>query len=169
MGCAGSKPGVAPNMGVVPGSGSKKHIPEVMSLDGPVSAPPSAPYKQKPNSVPDTPISALPPYTKLDLEIQQRFLGLPQKGKVQAEYVWIGGNNELRCKTKTLSKAPSSPADLPVWNFDGSSTEQAPGSDSEVLLVPCAIYKDPFRTGGSSKNILVRGRRGFERRAAVMR
>ena len=72
---------------------------------------------------------------------------------IQAEYIWIGGNNELRCKTKTLTKSPSSPEDLPVWNFDGSSTEQAPGTDSEVLLVPCAIYRDPFRPGGP--NILV--------------
>ena len=93
----------------------------------------------------------------LDLEIQQRYLALDQGDKLMAEYIWIGGNNELRCKTRTLDKVPSSAADLPVWNFDGSSTEQAPGSDSEVLLVPCAIYKDPFRAGpsGSSKNILV--------------
>jgi len=90
----------------------------------------------------------------LDLEIQQRFLGLDQSGMIQAEYVWIGGNNELRCKTKTLTKPPASPADLPVWNFDGSSTEQAPGKDSEVLLVPRAIYKDPFRPGPAG-NIIV--------------
>jgi len=95
--------------------------------------------------------------TPLDLEIQQRFLALDQGERVQAEYVWIGGNNELRCKTKTLERSPLSIKELPVWNFDGSSTEQAPGSDSEVLLVPCAVYKDPFRAGpsGSSKNIIV--------------
>merc|ERR1719310_1800319 len=93
----------------------------------------------------------------LDLEIQQRFLGLDQGEKVMAEYVWIGGNNELRCKTKTLTKAPKSVDELPVWNFDGSSTEQAPGTDSEVLLYPRAIYRDPFRAGpsGKSKNIIV--------------
>lgn len=39
----------------------------------------------------------------------------------------------------------SKPADLPVWNYDGSSTNQAPGSDSEVLLKPVAVYDDPFR------------------------
>jgi len=94
--------------------------------------------------------------TKLDLEVQQRFLSLSQGSKVQAEYVWIGGNNELRCKTKTLEGPPKSVDDLPVWNFDGSSTEQAPGTDSEVLLVPRAVYKDPFRAAfGKSDNILV--------------
>ena len=39
-----------------------------------------------------------------------------------------------------------------MWDFDGSSTEQASGSDSDVLLVPRAIFKDPFRGGG---NVLV--------------
>merc|ERR1719464_2162788 len=48
---------------------------------------------------------------------------------------------------------PSTIGELPVWNFDGSSTDQAPGSDSEVLLKPCAFFPDPFRPGG--KNILV--------------
>lgn len=44
------------------------------------------------------------------------------------------------------------PQDLPNWNYDGSSTGQAPGHDSEVYLVPRAIFKDPFRGGN---NILV--------------
>merc|ERR1719316_2446521 len=71
---------------------------------------------------------------------------------VLAEYIWIGGMPEnffscmdLRSKTKTLPKAPTSIADLPVWNYDGSSTNQAPGSDSEVLLKPVAMFTDPFR------------------------
>jgi len=42
--------------------------------------------------------------------------------------------------------------DLPVWNYDGSSTGQAPGRDSEVYLKPVAIYPDPFRRGN---NVLV--------------
>jgi len=42
---------------------------------------------------------------------------------------------------------------LPKWNFDGSSTGQAPGDDSEVILRPCRIFKDPFRPNG--ENILV--------------
>jgi len=70
-----------------------------------------------------------------------------------AEYVWLGGNGgDLRGKTKTLDKKPSGPEDLPVWNYDGSSTNQAPGKDSEVYLKPVAIYPDPFRRGD---NIIV--------------
>ena len=42
---------------------------------------------------------------------------------------------------------------LPKWNFDGSSTGQAPGDDSEVILRPCRIFKDPFRPNG--ENVLV--------------
>ena len=34
-----------------------------------------------------------------------------------------------------------------MWNFDGSSTEQSAGDNSDVYLVPRAIFKDPFRGG----------------------
>lgn len=78
----------------------------------------------------------------LDPQIGHKFEALSQNGKVAAEYVWIGGTgSDLRSKTKTLSKKPSKVEDLPVWNFDGSSTGQAPGTDSEVFLVPrCATH-----------------------------
>ena len=45
------------------------------------------------------------------------------------EYVWIGGNNELRSKTKIIEGPVKSVDDLPNWNYDGSSTGQAQGSD----------------------------------------
>jgi len=59
---------------------------------------------------------------------------------------------DIRSKSRTLSKRPTSVGELPIWNFDGSSTGQAPGQDSEVMLRPCAMYNDPFRGG---ENILV--------------
>jgi glutamine synthetase len=55
-------------------------------------------------------------------------------------------------KTRTLDQEPTSPKELPWWNFDGSSTGQAEGSNSDIYLKPVAIYKDPFMLG---KNKLV--------------
>ena len=61
------------------------------------------------------------------------------------EYVWIGGGNELRSKTKVVNKPVTSLCDLSSWNFDGSSTGQASGNDSEVILQPRALFPDPIR------------------------
>ncbi|KAJ7548305.1 hypothetical protein O6H91_07G006500 [Diphasiastrum complanatum] len=70
-----------------------------------------------------------------------------------AEYIWIGGSGlDIRSKARTLSHPVTDPKDLPKWNYDGSSTGQAPGQDSEVILYPQVIFKDPFRRGN---NILV--------------
>jgi len=73
--------------------------------------------------------------------------------KVIAEYIWIGGSGmDIRSKGKTLPEPVTDPAKLPKWNYDGSSTGQASGEDSEVILYPQAIFRDPFRGGD---NILV--------------
>jgi len=95
----------------------------------------------------------------MDKKILPRYLALHEARKqngdtrILAEYVWIGGSgHDLRCKTRTLPKYPDSVAELPDWNFDGSSTGQAPGHDSEVIIKPRSIFRDPFRGGD---NILV--------------
>ncbi|KAE8697666.1 Glutamine synthetase cytosolic isozyme 2 [Hibiscus syriacus] len=59
---------------------------------------------------------------------------------------------DLRRKARTLPAPVYDPKKLPKWNYDGSSTGQALGEDSEVILYPQATFKDPFRRG---KNILV--------------
>jgi len=71
----------------------------------------------------------------------------------QAEYVWIDAFLGTRSKTRTLPlPVAKHPSELPEWNYDGSSTGQAPGHDSEVIMKPVAIFRDPFRRGN---NILV--------------
>jgi len=64
---------------------------------------------------------------------------------VLAEYVWLDAHQTPRSKTMTMTCAPRNVKDLRIWNYDGSSTEQAEGHNSEVLLHPRRIFKDPFR------------------------
>lgn len=82
-----------------------------------------------------------------------KYINLPQNGSIIAEYIWIDSFGAMRSKARTLSKKITSVDQLPQWNFDGSSTGQAPGDNSDVLLQPVAFYPDPFRPGND--NILV--------------
>lgn len=78
---------------------------------------------------------------------------LDQHGKIIAEYIWIDGTGiNLRSKARTLPGPVSDVSELPDWNYDGSSCEQATTENSEVIMKPCAIFPDPFRGGD---NILV--------------
>ncbi|MGB1369282.1 MAG: glutamine synthetase beta-grasp domain-containing protein, partial [Acidimicrobiales bacterium] len=69
----------------------------------------------------------------------------------RAEYLWIDGTEptaEIRSKTKILADG-----DEPgIWGYDGSSTNQATGDNSDVVLKPVFQCPDPIRGGN---NILV--------------
>ena len=62
-----------------------------------------------------------------------------------AEYIWLDHNNNYRSKTRILnddgSAGPFSINKLPTWNFDGSSTQQADGEDSEVYIKPVYMFR----------------------------
>ena len=64
----------------------------------------------------------------------------------RAEYIWTDGTEptaEVRSKTRVLADG-----DEPgIWGFDGSSTNQAEGSDSDVVLKPVYTCPDPLRGG----------------------
>jgi len=62
------------------------------------------------------------------------------KHNIFLEYIWLDGYStpNLRSKTKIIKNFNGTP---PVWNFDGSSTNQAPGNNSECLLQPVRSYR----------------------------
>ena len=78
------------------------------------------------------------------------------------EYVWLDGHKNLRSKTKVMNldifltnNLNDQLQMLPDWNYDGSSTYQASGSDSEVLIKPQYCIRDPFRKSPDRNNLIV--------------
>jgi glutamine synthetase len=72
--------------------------------------------------------------------------------KYKLEYIWLDGYTPLagmRSKTqiKEFASLPKL-ADLPLWGFDGSSTQQAEGKSSDCVLKPVASYPDTTRKDG---------------------
>ena len=56
-----------------------------------------------------------------------------------AEYIWLDGRKptaKLRSKTKIIDGPIEKLEQIPVWGFDGSSTEQAEGHFSDCGLKP---------------------------------
>jgi glutamine synthetase len=71
----------------------------------------------------------------------------------QAEYLWLDGaqpTRVLRSKTRIVDAAGElTLSNLPEWSFDGSSTDQATGHDSDITLKPVNMVRDPIRGNGS--------------------
>ena len=68
------------------------------------------------------------------------------------EYIWVDGTEPsaaLRSKTKVIndSRAIINLSQVPVWGFDGSSTNQAPGDSSDCALNPVRLYDNPLNGG----------------------
>ena len=71
--------------------------------------------------------------------------------KAKLEYIWLDGyepTQSMRSKTMIRSDFGGTVEECPMWSFDGSSTRQADGGDSDCLLKPVAIYPDPARLNG---------------------
>lgn len=63
---------------------------------------------------------------------------------VLLEYIWIDGFEQVRSKNRIINTYIKDVNKLPLWNFDGSSTGQASGKHSDIILKPVRIYNNPF-------------------------
>ena len=77
---------------------------------------------------------------------------------IAVEYVWCSGketHHDLRSKIKSVVVSTTAAENLlrepgtaykqmSEWNFDGSSTNQALGSDTEIIIKPVASWTHPF-------------------------
>ena len=74
--------------------------------------------------------------------------------KTKLEYIWLDGYDpepNLRSKVKIIDEIVNHLDEVPLWNFDGSSTKQADGSKSDCILKPVRLYhtdskKDKYPT-----------------------
>lgn len=85
----------------------------------------------------------------------------PINTKIVVEYIWLDSNMKFRSKSRVVKLIVSNKPrnqllttyhnavllQIPDWNYDGSSTGQAEGSDSEIMLNPVKLFYDPFRSG----------------------
>ncbi len=73
--------------------------------------------------------------------------------KFRLDYIWLDGYQptaNIRTKSQMLD-ADSFDGTLdavPVWGFDGSSTQQAEGHDSDCILKPARVYRNPLQENG---------------------
>jgi glutamine synthetase len=66
---------------------------------------------------------------------------------VKLEYIWIDGTEptpQLRSKTKVIGDFGRNITSVSEWGFDGSSTNQAKGHESDCVLKPVKLYKNPL-------------------------
>jgi len=68
----------------------------------------------------------------------------------QVEYIWLDGTRptNIRCKTRILFFNDNKKINLssfPNWGFDGSSTNQADGVNSDLILKPVSFIADPIK------------------------
>jgi len=79
-----------------------------------------------------------------------------------AEYIWLGGNYEILSKTRIIrpEQIPTvvkqiSYYNIPDWDYDGSSTGQATTEASEVVLKPCAMFRNPLHENNDHSYLIL--------------
>ena len=99
------------------------------------------------------------------------------KSKVTLEYIYLDGytspiktggekeaeNANVRSKTKIVNISDIEWSgvglprveSLPIWGSDGSSSRQAEGDSSDIVLKPVYVCKDPMRFSTQAEAFLV--------------
>ena len=71
-----------------------------------------------------------------NFQVLPKYLGLDQCGKVQVEYIWIGGSGlDLRAKTRTLPKKVTDVKEIPAWNYDVRKSPKFPPSPMPNAMI----------------------------------
>ena len=73
--------------------------------------------------------------------------------KFRLDYIWLDGYQptaNIRTKSQMLEadSFDGSIDAVPMWGFDGSSTQQAEGHDSDCILKPARVYRNPLQENG---------------------
>ena len=69
----------------------------------------------------------------------------------KAEYIWVDGQKPT-AKMRSKGKVIPDGEEPPIWAFDGSSTNQATGDNSDCVLNPVFVCPDPIRRGDNETN-----------------
>ena len=62
---------------------------------------------------------------------------------IKLEYLWVDGSEptaQIRSKVKVVESFDGTIEGCPEWGFDGSSTNQATGENSDCILKPVRLY-----------------------------
>ena len=62
------------------------------------------------------------------------------------EYLWLDGCSPTQIRYKTKVVKDFGKKDAPIWGFDGSSTQQADGNNSDCVLKPVRYYTNPLES-----------------------
>lgn len=74
------------------------------------------------------------------------------------EYIWLDKQNNFRSKTRVLNNLDvilEQVKDIPVWNYDGSSTGQTEGDNTEVVLKPIFFCINPVLNVSTDKYLVL--------------
>lgn len=68
---------------------------------------------------------SMPETGSLEGVVARHFAQMSTRGQILVDYIWIGSSgDDLRSKTRVLSRKPVSVEELPIIKFDGNLTGQ---------------------------------------------